>query len=139
MSRPSWELYALALAKTASSRSEDPWHKVGCALMRHDHTVAALGYNGAPTGIEIDWSDRDARRIHVIHAEANALRYVHPSEIELLATTMMPCAQCILLAAAYRIGRVVYLEELDPKVYDIQAIMRTAAMCGIDLIRMELQ
>ena len=53
--RPSWEEYALELAKVASKRSEDPYLKVGASVLRYDNSVAGLGYNGAPPNIEIDW------------------------------------------------------------------------------------
>lgn len=137
MSRLSWEEYAVELALSARSRSEDPYHRVGCALMRHDRTVAALGYNGAPPGVDIDWTDRDLRRRFVIHAEANALRYVHPGEVALLAATMMPCSNCVLLAASYRISRIVYVEGLDPEVYDVPFTERLAADCGIQMERIK--
>jgi len=133
VSRLSWEQYGLALARTASLRSEDPWHQVGTALLRADRTVAALGYNGAPSGVEIDWDDRDMRRKFVIHAEANAFRYVKPGEVALMCTTMMPCLNCLLLAASYRIPRIIYADALDPKVYDIRTIERFAEECGIDM------
>lgn len=121
----------MRLAQTASERSEDPFRKVGACLLRADHTVASLGFNGAPPGVEIDWTDRDKRRVWVLHAEANALRYVTPSEVVLMASTMMPCVQCTLLAASYGIKKIVYQEELDPKVYDRDEILAIAAACGI--------
>lgn len=135
MTRLSWDQYALNLASAAASRSEDPYHQVGCALLRPDHSVASVGYNGAPSGVEIDWSDRDGRRAKVIHAEANALRFVRPGEVALMATTMMPCHACILLASAYGIPRVVYLQELDPAVYDSRTIRELANLCGIEIVK----
>lgn len=135
MSRLTWEQYALNLAYAAATRSEDPHHKVGAAILRPDHSVASVGYNGAAPGVEIDWSDRDARRAHVVHAETNALRWVTPGEGSLLACTMMPCQSCILAAAAFGIKRVVYFEELDPAVYDIPGIRLTAIQCGIELVK----
>lgn len=131
MSRLSWERYAVELADAVSRRSEDPFHRVGAALLRPDRTVAAVGYNGAPSGVDIDWTNRDARRAQVIHAEANALRYVTPGEVELLASTMMPCAQCVLMASSYGIKRIVYRDELAPAVYDIPGIKLLAITCGI--------
>lgn len=133
MTRLSWERYAVELADAASRRSEDPFHRVGAALLRLDHTIAAVGYNGAPPGVDIDWSNRDARRAQVIHAEANALRYVTPGEVELLASTMMPCAQCVLMASSYGIKRIVYRDELDSTVYDIPGIKLLAITCGISI------
>ena len=57
--RPSWEEYALELAKVASKRSEDPYLKVGASVLRYDNSVAGLGYNGAPPNIEIDWDEME--------------------------------------------------------------------------------
>ena len=129
--RISWPTYALHLAHAARIRSEDPHHQVGTVLLRHDMTVAAVGYNGAPAGMEIDWSDRDARRSLVIHAEANALRYVRPGEIAIMATTMMPCLECLKLAIAYDIREIVYGERLDPEVYDVSAILDMATRAHV--------
>ncbi len=135
MTRLTWDQYAIGLAVAAAARSEDPYHRVGTALMRPDHTIAAVGYNGAPSGVDIDWTDRDSRRASVIHAEANALRYVTPGEVSTVATTMMPCAPCVLLMSSYGIRRVVYLQELDPAVYDTQFIRELANECGIEIVK----
>ena len=111
--RIDWERYALSLAKVAALRSEDPFVKVGACVLRHDNSVASLGYNGAPPKVNIDWSDRDERRRRVIHAEANALRYVKPQECRLLACTLLPCNYCLKLISSYGIKEVVYIEEYD--------------------------
>ncbi len=34
-----------------------------------------------------DWVDRDKRRLYIVHAEQNALRYVKPDECALIAVT----------------------------------------------------
>lgn len=129
--RPTFGMYALGLAAEAATRSEDPYWQVGACLMRKDKTVAALGYNGAPPGVEIDWSDREGRRPLVLHAESNALRYVTPGEVDLVATTSMPCATCMLLIASYGVRKVLYRDELDPTTYDRALILKIAASCGI--------
>ena len=108
--RISWSKYALELAKVASQRSEDPFVKVGACALRKDNTVAGLGYNGAPTGVEIDWENRDDRRRRVIHAEVNALRYTKPGECKLIATTLLPCNECLKLISAYGIKAVIFDE-----------------------------
>lgn len=129
--------YAMKIAETAALRSEDPFHKVGACLIRPDHTIAAMGYNGAPSGVEIDWSDRDERRLWVIHAEANALRYVRPGEVYMMASTMMPCRECVLLAVSYGVREIVYRDELDPAVYDKAKVLEIAAACGVSIEREE--
>lgn len=111
--RLSWEQYALELAKTAARRSEDPYVQVGACALRHDNSVAGLGYNGPPRGINIDWSNRDERRKRVIHAELNCLAYAKPYEVRLLACTLLPCSSCLQIIAAYGIQNVVYQDVYD--------------------------
>jgi dCMP deaminase len=106
--RLSWHEYALKLANVATKRSEDPYHKVGACVLRWDNSVAGVGYNGPPAGININWDDRDERRPKVVHAEANAFRYAQPDEVYLLACTLLPCRSCIQLAASYGITEIVY-------------------------------
>lgn len=114
--RISWEQYAINLAYAASTRSEDPYRQVGSVCLRRvDNSVASVGYNGAPKGICIDWSNRDERRNKVIHSEVNCLRRTFPAECWLLACTLLPCNNCLKEIAAYGISKVVYgeLYELD--------------------------
>lgn len=109
--RLSWPEYAMELAKAAALRSEDPYQKVGACILRYDHTVAAIGYNGAPPGVEINWNDRDERRRRVSHAEAAALRYIQPHEGKIIAVTLRPCSECIKNIAMYGIKEVYYGED----------------------------
>jgi dCMP deaminase len=111
--RPTWEQYAMMLAEVASSRSEDPFLKVGCCLLREDKSVLGLGFNGLPSGFNMDLSDRDLRRPYMIHAELNALRYARPEEVYLLAVTHCPCPDCVRQIAAYRIKRVIFKTATD--------------------------
>jgi len=106
----SWEEYAMALAEVAALKSKDPYVKVGCCLLRHDNTIASLGYNGFPSGVEEDWSDRDERRKYVNHSEQNALRFVKPNECYLAAITLLPCNDCLKSLASYGIKKVIYRE-----------------------------
>ncbi len=130
--RLSWEEYALALAKTASLRSEDPYKKVGACVLRHDKSVASIGFNGAPRGVEIDWSNRDERRKRVIHAEINALSYVRPNEGWLIASTLLPCHTCFKSIVAHGIKRVVFEEIYTQD--DLSLIL--AKEFGIELIQL---
>jgi dCMP deaminase len=133
--RPTWEEYALDLAIAAAGRSEDPYMKVGACILRADKSVAGVGYNGAPPGINLKWTDRDERRKYVLHAELNALRYCTLTDTigGLLAVTHMPCEQCLKTIAAYDIHQVVYAHELDWNTYSREAITQVAATFGISL------
>lgn len=115
-----WSEYALEFAFVAARKSKDPWKKVGACLLRHDNTVAAVGYNGFPAGVEEQWHDRELRRKLVIHAEQNALRYVVPGECPLLAVTMLPCNDCLKVVAAYGIKTIVYCENYERDMSSIE-------------------
>lgn len=133
INRISWEEYALALAKTASLRSEDPYVKVGACALRYDKSVAGLGYNGAPKSINIDWSDREERRKRVIHAEVNALSYCKPDEVWLLACNLLPCSNCLQTIAAYGVKKIVF-EEVYTK---DDLTLQLAKEFGIELIQIK--
>jgi len=109
--RPSWDEYGLLMAITASFRSEDKNTKVGACALRFDNSVAGVGYNGPPSGIEIDWDNRDEKLKRVVHSELNALKYCRPNEIKTLYVTLCPCLNCLTLIASYGIKRVVYIED----------------------------
>ena len=111
--RLTWAEYAMELAKAAALRSEDPYQKVGACILRYDNTVAAVGYNGAPPDVEIDWNNRDERRKRVSHAEASALRYIKPYEGKIIAVTLRPCSDCIKNIAMYGIKEIYYHETYD--------------------------
>lgn len=114
--RPDWDEYGMLLAYAAAQRSPDPYVQVGAAAFRKDHSTAATGYNGALPGVEIDWSDRDKRRPHVIHAEQNCLSRCELSEDEgphYLYITMLPCSKCLETACAYGVKEIIY-----DKIYD---------------------
>jgi len=134
LKRPSWEEYALALAFTSSLRSQDPYKKVGACALRYDKSVASVGYNGAPRGIEIDWSNRDERRKRVIHAECNCLTYCKPNEIWLLASTLLPCRECMQIIASYSIKKVVFSEIYLKDDFAVQL----AKEYGIELIQKDI-
>ena len=127
----SWDEYALQLAQVAALKSKDPYVQVGCCLLRHDNSVASLGFNGFPSGMKEDWSDRDQRRKYVVHSETNALRYVKPNECHLAAVTLLPCNDCLKSLASYGIKRIVYSEiyKQDPSTIEL------ARDFGIELIQ----
>jgi dCMP deaminase len=126
-----WDEYAIGIAEAVSNKSKDPWNKVGAVILREDHSIASVGYNGFPQGVEEDWSNRDERRKYVIHAEQNALRYIKPGEGEAIYSTLMPCSDCIKAIAAYKIKKVIYR---DLYVNDFSAI-EFAEKMGIELVQ----
>lgn len=87
------------LAKEVASWSKDPSSQVGAVIVRPDRTVASVGFNGFPRGVE-DSSflieNRDAKLLRTIHAELNAiLAAKEPLDgYSLFVWPFQPCAQC---------------------------------------------
>ena len=132
--RLSWRDTAMQLAfDIARYRSEDPYVQVGAVIIKNDNSIV-MGYNGAPPGIDIDWSDRNARRMRVLHAEENALDSIKYGEAKLMAVTAMPCKSCVRLLAQKGVTVVFYAEELAG--YDNEAARTLAKEFGIDLIKL---
>lgn len=127
-----WNEYALQLAKVARLKSKDPWTQVGACLLRHDNTIAGIGFNGFPAHMEEDWSDREKRRMFVIHAEQNAMRYARPGECRLIATTLLPCNDCLKMIASYGIETVVYADDYHRD----GSTKELASAFGIELIKL---
>lgn len=125
--------WALDLATVAATRSEDPYKKVGSVALRPDNSIAAVSYNGAPPGINIDWTDRDKRRSFVIHSEMNLLRYIKPGECNRVAVTLSPCVDCLKNLTAYGIKQVFYIEEY--KNCDISLVREISQLFDIELIQ----
>lgn len=122
--RIDWDAYAMQLAKVASQRSEDPYQQVGACGLDAEHRVVGVAYNGLMSGKVVDdvfWSNRDARRPFMIHAETNLLALMCRGECETLACTLLPCAACATAIAAHDIKRVVYGEvyQRDDRAFEI--------------------
>lgn len=137
MERISWAEHALNIAWAASLRSEDLHLKVGACVLRADMSVASVGYNGAPAGVKLDWTDRAERRKYVLHSEVNALRYVTVNDARggLIAVTHLPCAECLKHIVAHGITRVIYDELTDPAFYDHDAIFALAEVMQVDMTK----
>ena len=108
---------AIETARIWSSRSEDPYKKVGVCILNKDGRVLSVGYNGLLSKFNINqdfFSDRDNRRKYMIHAEINALSLVkRGDQPHLLASTLLPCSSCATNIVAYGVKSVVYSEEYE--------------------------
>lgn len=122
--RLSWDEYALELARVAAGRSEDPFHQVGACALDVTHRVIGVAYNGLASGKSVDasfWSDRDARRPFMIHAESNLLSLIKRGECDVIACTLLPCTACATSIAAHGVRKVVYADTYtrDEKALEI--------------------
>lgn len=138
--RISWDEYGMLLAHAASQRSPDPYIIVGAAGFRVDHSTVCTGYNGAPAGVEIDWSNRELRRPLVVHAEYNCLKYAKHGEIHYLYVTMLPCSSCLKFAAATGVKEIIYdkLYHRDDssliKAQDYGIVLRQYSLTSIGVV-----
>jgi len=114
--RISWEQYALDIAQTASSRSEDRYVKVGACALNSQQMVVAVGYNGLASGKDVSydfWRNRDHRRKFMVHAEVNCLSLFKKGEAQMLAVTLLPCSACATMISGYGISKVVYKDVYE--------------------------
>lgn len=108
-----WDARFLELAEHVGSKwSRDPSTKVGAVIVRPDKTVASMGYNGFPRGVQDDearYADRQLKYKLVCHAEANAI--VSASEkltgCTVYVSPLFPCQECAKLVIQSGITRVV--------------------------------
>lgn len=114
-----WDLDYLALARFwALRKSKDPSTKVGAVIVRPDKTIASLGYNGFPRGIDDSeerlWL-RSEKYPRMVHAETNAiLSAQEPLACHTLYTwPFAPCSNCAALIIQAGIARVVYSMEKE--------------------------
>lgn len=94
-----WDKRFLDLAEHIASWSRDPNRQVGSVVVRPDKTIASMGYNGFPRGVddaEERYNDRDLKNEMVVHAEMNAI--LHAREplhgYTLYVWPFHPCARC---------------------------------------------
>lgn len=75
-----WDRRFLKMAELVAGWSKDPSTRVGAVIVRPDMTVASLGYNGFPRGLEDrpeHLEDREKKYARVVHAEMNAILNAH--------------------------------------------------------------
>ena len=91
-----WHKRFFNLADLVGSWSKDPSTKVGAVIVRPDRTIASVGYNGFPRGVEDVYTTRDAKLLRTVHAEANAILAAQEPlrGYTLYVTPLHPCANC---------------------------------------------
>ena len=123
----------MALAHVASLRSEDPWRKVGAVALDFSNRVIGTAYNGLAPGFDAPsgfWSDREARRKYMLHAEVNLCSLFVRGAVRLVAVTTKPCTSCMQMLCAYGVKEVYFRDE-----YETSEADAIAAMYGVLLRR----
>lgn len=91
-----WHERFFALADLVGSWSKDPSTKVGAVIVRPDCTIASVGYNGFPRGVDDTYTSREDKLLRTVHAEANAILAAKEPlyGYEIYVTPLHPCANC---------------------------------------------
>jgi dCMP deaminase len=114
-----WDARFLRLAQVVSSWSKDPSTKVGAAIVRDDHTLVSVGYNGFPRGCDDDvalYEDRPTKYMRIVHAEVNAILTAREpvAGCTLYVWPLQPCAACTGVIIQSGIKRVVAYMKDEP-------------------------
>lgn len=94
-----WNEYFMGFALHAATKSKDTT-KVGCIIVGPDHEIRAVGYNGAPRGVQDlpERLKRPAKYLWVAHAEANCVAHAARIGVALKGckayVTHSPCSSC---------------------------------------------
>lgn len=91
-----WDDRFFDLANLVGSWSKDPSTKVGAVIVRPDRTIASVGYNGFPRGVDDTYTTREDKLLRTVHAEANAILAAREPlhGYTLYVTPLHPCANC---------------------------------------------
>lgn len=121
-----WDVRFAQLAKLISLWSKDPSTKCGSVIVRPDRTVASVGFNGFPMGVndsEELYADRAVKLSIIKHAEENALMFANESVkgYTLYVYPLPPCSKCAGSIIQRGITRVVAI--VPPK--QLERIMAT--------------
>jgi len=110
-----WHERFFAMADLVGSWSKDPSTKVGAVIVRPDRTIASVGYNGFPRGVEDTYTTREDKLLRTVHAEANAILAAREPlhGYSLYVTPLHPCANCAALIIQAGIKFVYYKVETE--------------------------
>jgi dCMP deaminase len=94
-----WHNRFLSLAAHVATWSRDPEKKVGAVIVRPDKTIASLGFNGFPRGVEDNdarYQDKELKRELTTHAEVNAILHAREpvNGYYLYVWPLAPCVRC---------------------------------------------
>lgn len=115
-----WDRWFLGLCEYTASASKDPSTKVGSVIVRPDRTVASVGYNGFPRGVEDSpalLGDRAQKYPRMVHAEMNAILAAHErlAGYTLYVHPFWPCPSCAGAIIQAGIKRVVTQRGVIPE------------------------
>lgn len=138
-----WHQRFLDLSDHIASWSRDPSTRVGAVIVRPDRTIASMGYNGFPRGVDDSsdrYNERSVKYQFICHAEANAIVSAKEdlSNHIIYSSPLHPCNECAKLIIQSGIRKVVTRPPKDPKWADsfkVASQMFTEA--GVEVIQID--
>jgi dCMP deaminase len=125
-----WDKRFLDLASHGAGWSKDPSTKVGAVIVRPDKTVASIGFNGLPRGVEDSDTrlhDRQLKYPMTVHAEVNAI--LHAREplhgYTIYVAPLNPCSNCAAAIIQSGIKRVMAMAQINPRWEESNALAQT--------------
>jgi len=125
-----WDQRFLELAGHVAAWSKDPSTKVGAVIVRPDKTVASIGFNGLPRGVNDSaarLNDRELKYPMTVHAEVNAI--LHAREplhgYTIYVAPLNPCSNCAAAIIQSGIKRVMAMAEINPRWEQSNALAQT--------------
>ncbi len=114
MSEHKWHNRFLQLACHVAQWSKDPSTRCGAVIVRPNKTIAGIGYNGFPRGINdasASYTDKSIKYAYIVHAEVNAILncaerldgytlYTYPSSV---GPTCDRCAALVIQAGIRKV------------------------------------
>lgn len=87
------------MAAHVAEWSKDPSSQVGAVIVRPDKTIASVGFNGLPRGVNDDparLGDRDTKLRYTVHAELNAILAAKEplTDYSIFVWPFQPCSGC---------------------------------------------
>lgn len=107
-----WDKRFIDLATMVGGWSKEPRSRVGAVIVRPDRSIASLGFNGFPRGVDDSderLADRPLKNSIAVHAEMNAILAAHSSVqgCTIYVTPLLPCSHCAGAIVQSGIKRVV--------------------------------
>ena len=144
---PSWDEFFLGLAKYMSTRSKDPSTQTGAVIVRPDHSVASVGFNGFPKPMPDEaelYADRNEKYSRIVHCEMNALLFCREpvSGYTLYTYPFMSCDRCFVHMAQAGITKfvapVATPEQLERWGSAFERVRQYAKEMNVKLIELEV-
>lgn len=118
MSRPSWNVYFMDIAKLVATRATCSRKHVGAVIVGEDRSILSTGYNGSmrftPHCDDVGHLMEDGHCVRTVHAEANAIAQAARHGVTIagstIYTTASPCFQCFKLIVNAGICGIIYGE-----------------------------